>query len=211
MGLPRFSSAPSSPVYEHLDLDPEHTPGIHLLTRPTFLKPLHLVSPILLVLLLAYVAWHRNDANTVYVDRTTGFVNSVCTSARAAVRCSWLTTAIGHARALPSRPGTLRHRVPESVPVRTRSLPPRDAHPARRVTVPDQHETDWRAREIDRAKKYWMPRGGVSLADLDAAELQGQARAMIYKGRVRNRSHHTSSTSRLTSICFAGRVDVGDI
>ena len=62
-------------------------------------------------------------------------------------------------------------------------------------------------READRARDYYAARGGVNLTDLDAAEIKGQARAMIYNNRVspplrcvpRISTHHFSHRCSSTS------------
>ncbi|BGP12491.1 hypothetical protein JCM10213_005473 [Rhodosporidiobolus nylandii] len=57
--------------------------------------------------------------------------------------------------------------------------------------------------EIDRAVDYWKARGGVTLKDLDDAEAQGQARAMIYNNRLYVKSYSSSQQGLRTKAALA--------
>ncbi|GAA6035919.1 hypothetical protein JCM8097_005164 [Rhodosporidiobolus ruineniae] len=57
--------------------------------------------------------------------------------------------------------------------------------------------------EVDRAVDYWKARGGVSLQDLDDAEVKGQARAMIYNNRLYVNSYSSSQQGTRTKAILA--------
>ncbi|BGP44545.1 hypothetical protein JCM10450v2_000359 [Rhodotorula kratochvilovae] len=57
--------------------------------------------------------------------------------------------------------------------------------------------------EIDRARDYWKARGGVTEKDLDDAEAQGQARAMIVNSRLYIKSYSDSQQGQRTKASLA--------
>ncbi|KAK4057692.1 hypothetical protein OIO90_001340 [Microbotryomycetes sp. JL221] len=57
--------------------------------------------------------------------------------------------------------------------------------------------------EVDRAVKFWSEQGGVKLADLDAAEEKGQARAMIINNRLYVKSYSGEQQGTRTKATLA--------
>ncbi|KAL8283581.1 hypothetical protein RQP46_005376 [Phenoliferia psychrophenolica] len=57
--------------------------------------------------------------------------------------------------------------------------------------------------EADRARDYWLSRGGLNLTDLDAAETQGNARAMIKNNRLYIKSYSDNQQGTRTKATLA--------
>ncbi|KAK4705063.1 hypothetical protein P7C70_g1142, partial [Phenoliferia sp. Uapishka_3] len=57
--------------------------------------------------------------------------------------------------------------------------------------------------EADRSRDYWLSRGGVNSSDLDAAEQQGQARAMIKNNRLYIKSYSDNQQGTRTKATLA--------